>query len=618
MKLFRIRGGVHPEERKVLSAEHPIRDIPLPDVLHVPLHQHVGTPAQPVVERGDLVKKGQQLAKDDGVVSAPVHAPTSGKVIGIGMFAAPHPSGLPVRTITLKPDGLDEWAELPPPIDDPFAAPPEEIARRVAESGIVGMGGATFPSAIKLNLRERCDLHTLVINGAECEPYLTCDDRLMREFSEQVIDGARVMAHALGVGRIIFGVERNKPGALDALRKAARPFPEVKVAGLPTRYPMGSEKHMVQALTGRETPSRGLTADIGIVVHNVATAFAAYEAVRHGRPLISRVVTVSGGAIRHPANLRVPVGTSVRALLDHCGGFTEKPTRLLIGGPMMGQPLPSADVPVVKGMNGLLALTRREAPDAMAMPCVRCGTCVDICPCGLVPLDMMAHVRRDDISAALKIGLGECMSCGSCSYVCPSHIPLVQYFNHAKGRMKVMAADEQRAEGSKALAAKRAERLERELRAKKEMLARRKAESAKKKRAAKPPPETMAAPPKAAAATPSPPETEPPKTDPTMPLANAESRTAPMPETAPAAPIGDAAIAADEAPTGAVEVEPLAGVTVSVDDPSGPALATDAALLRTLQEKALEKRRQLDGASAQPEASNVHPAETGKGGKDDR
>ncbi|CCQ72922.1 electron transport complex subunit RsxC [Magnetospira sp. QH-2] len=485
MKLFSIRGGVNPEGRKSMSSEKPIRDLPLPDLLQVPLQQHVGTPAAPLVEAGDLVLKGQLLAAGDGVVSAAVHAPTSGEIVGIGMFPAPHPSGLPVHTVTLKPDGKDQWGDLPAPMADPFACTPEEIAERVAQSGIVGLGGGVFPSAIKLNLREQYDPHTLVLNGAECEPYLTCDDRLMREYAAEVIDGARIMAHALGAKSILIGIETNKPAALAAMRVAATPFSEIRVAGLPVRYPMGSEKHLVQALTGVETPSGQLTAVVGYVVHNSATAFAVSEAVRHGRPLINRIVTVSGGAIQAPANLRVPLGVSVNHILKDCGGLKDKPEQLLSGGPMMGQPLTSLDVPAVKGMNAILALTRKEARQKTTMPCIRCGDCVDICPCGLVPLDLAAEIKRDDIPAALRHGLAECMSCGSCSYVCPSHIPLVQYFNHAKGKAKVLATEEKRIEGSKDLAARRNARLERELAAKKAKMAARKAEAAKKAEAAR-------------------------------------------------------------------------------------------------------------------------------------
>ena len=302
MKLFKIRGGVHPQDCKGLSAHLAIEDLPLPPLLHIPMQQHIGAPATPAVRRGDRVAKGQLLAYSQGAVSAPVHAPTSGRVMGIGRFPAHHASGLSVRTITLQPDGEDRWSPDLAGVTDPFALEPDEIAARVYAAGIVGLGGATFPSAVKLKLHKRYKLNTLVINGAECEPYLTCDDRLMREYPDQVLDGIRIMAHALGVARIVIGIENNKPEAQAAMEKAAAAFDGVRIARLPTRYPMGSEKHLVQAVTGRETPARGLTADIGVVVHNPATAFAVHEALRLGRPLVSRIVTVTGGAIANPKN----------------------------------------------------------------------------------------------------------------------------------------------------------------------------------------------------------------------------------------------------------------------------------------------------------------------------
>lgn len=474
MKLFRISGGVHPDDRKTATAKRPIENLPLPALLHVPLQQHIGSPAAPLVRRGDSVAKGQLLAHSQGMISAPVHAPTSGRVMGVGNYPAHHASGLSVPTITLKPDGEDRWLDGVTPPADPFALDPDEIAARVAAAGIVGMGGATFPSAVKLNLRTRYSLDTLVINGAECEPYLTCDDRLMQERSDAVIDGIRIMAHALGVDRIVIGIENNKPDAQRAMEAAAKPFPDVEIARLPTRYPMGSEKHLVQTLTGLETPARGLTADIGVVVHNVATALAVHDALRHGRPLIARVVTVSGGAVRRPANVNVPIGTPVEDLLAHCGGLTATPARLISGGPMMGQPLPGTRVPIVKGSNGVLALTAAEASGGAAMPCIRCASCVRACPCGLVPLEMAGHIRAGDLEGAVGYGLVDCIACGSCAYVCPSNIPLVQYFNYAKGELTARQRAEHKQKETGRLIELRNERMEKQKRAKREALARRK------------------------------------------------------------------------------------------------------------------------------------------------
>ncbi len=482
IKLFRIRGGVHPDDRKSLSADKTIENLPMPALLHIPLQQHIGAPAAALVMRGEMVKKGQLLARSQGAISAPVHAPTSGRIMGVGSYPAHHASGLSVRTITLKPDNLDEWADDIDPVTDPFILSPDEIANRVAQAGIVGMGGATFPSSVKLNLRKRYQLHTLVINGAECEPYLTCDDRLMQEQSEEVLQGVLLMARALEVTQVLFAIENNKPDAIAAMQQVASNFPQVRVVGLPTRYPMGSEKHLVQTLTGKETPARGLTADIGIVVHNVATALAVYDALKHGRPLISRVMTVSGSAIKQPKNLRVLIGTPLDNLVEFCGGYKQQPAKIISGGPMMGQPLLETRVPAVKGSNGLLALTESEVHAAPEMPCIRCASCVKACPCGLVPLEMAANIRSGNLDNSVGLGLLDCIACGSCSYVCPAHIPLVQYFNYAKGELAQRQRIQHKQGETKRLTEARAERMEKIQQAKREAMKKRKLEMEAKKK----------------------------------------------------------------------------------------------------------------------------------------
>ncbi len=484
MKLFSIRGGVHPHDHKHLSAEQPIVAIPLPPLLHIPLQQHIGAMAKPVVRRGDLVRKGQLIARAQGAISAPVHAPTSGRIVGIGSYSAHHPSDLKVGAITLQPDGEERWVEPQEAPPDPFTLSAEQITRRVAEAGIVGMGGATFPSAIKLNLGKRFSLHTLVINGAECEPYLTCDDRLMREYSAEVVDGVRIMAHALGVERVILAIENNKPQAQQAMRAAVAAFAEMTVVGLPTRYPMGSERHLVQVVTGEETPARCLTAEIGVVVHNTATALAVHQAMRHQQPLLSRVVTLSGGAMRRPGNYRVAIGTPVTWLLEQGGGFDEaRVARIISGGPMMGQVLGDLRAPVVKGCNAILALTREEVGEQAEHPCIRCARCVEACPCGLLPLEMARRARAGDLDGARTFGLGDCISCGSCAYVCPARIPLVQYFNFAKGELANRDRAKQKQLETKRLAEQRAARIERQQAEKKAMMERRKQEMAAKKAA---------------------------------------------------------------------------------------------------------------------------------------
>lgn len=479
-KLFKIRGGVHPAENKQATAGCHIVSVPLASRLYIPLQQHIGAPAEAIVKRGDKVLKGQLLASSQGTVSAPVHAPTSGRVKAITRYPAPHPSGLPVRTIIIEPDGEHRWVELEE-CHDPFSLEPDEIARRVAAAGIVGMGGATFPSAVKLNLRKQFDLQQLVINAAECEPYLTCDDQLMREYTNEIIEGICIMMHALQVKRASIAIEANKPEAIQAMKQACAQFPEISVITVPVRYPMGSEKHLVQTLSGKETPAGKLTADIGVVVHNVATAHAVQQCIRYGRPLIERVVTVSGDALNSPGNFLTPIGTPVSLLIDLAGGFKTEPKHIIGGGPMMGQPLPSTDVPIVKGSGGILALTEQEVTQKQIMPCIRCGSCVSACPCGLLPLEMASRARNNDLDGAVEFGLNDCIACGSCAYVCPSHIPLVQYFNFAKGAFREKQRNQQKQEETRKLAEARTLRMEAIKQAKREAMARRKAEAEAKK-----------------------------------------------------------------------------------------------------------------------------------------
>jgi electron transport complex protein RnfC len=477
-----LRWGVHPDARKRPAADLPIAPLPLPRHLHLPLQQHVGAAARPVVTVGQKVRKGQLLAQAQGNISAPLHAPSSGVVAAIADFPAPHPSGLAAPAITLDLDGEERWIERDPPAD-PFALAPQDIAARVALAGVVGMGGATFPSAVKLALGRRVEVGTLLINGGECEPYLSCDDRLMRERAADVVDGMRIIRHAIGAQEILCGIEDNKPEALAALREAAAPFGEVKVAAVPSRYPMGSDKQMIQVLTGKEVPADGRAADVGVLVHNVGTAYAVHRALRRGEPLISRIVTVNGGAVAAPRNLEVPLGAMLTELLEHCGGLIEPPARLVMGGPMMGHPLLSADVPVIKGTSAVLALTRAEVEQGREAPCIRCASCVTACPMNLLPLEMAALIRAGELEAAVDWGLKDCIACGSCSYVCPAHIPLVHYFDHAKGELAARERAKMKQEATRQLAEQRSLRLAREAREKAEAAARRKAERERAKAA---------------------------------------------------------------------------------------------------------------------------------------
>lgn len=476
-KLFGLSWGIHPEDHKRPAADAATRTMPVPERLYVSLSQHLGAPARPAVLVGQKVRKGDKLADPQGAVSAAIHAPTSGTVTAIGEIPAPHPSGLPVLAITLESDGKDEWTELQG-CDDPFALEPAEISRRVAAAGVVGMGGATFPSALKLSLSQKSKVSTLIMNGGECEPYLSCDDRLMRDEAAAIVDGIRLMLHTTGATEALVGIEDNKPEAIAAMTEAAQAYPEVCIRPVPARYPMGSEKQLILVLTGKEIPADGRPGDVGVVVHNVGTARAVHEAIRHGRPLVSRLVTVNGACIGQPGNIFVPVGTLVEEVLTFAGGLKNAPERLIMGGPMMGMSLPHARVPVVKGTSGILALDAAQVADRAQESCIRCASCVRACPIGLLPLEMARHIQAGDLKGAVGVGLKDCIACGCCAYVCPSHIPLVQYFAHAKGEMAAQERAKLRGEATKKMAQARTERLEREAREKAEMAARRKAERA--------------------------------------------------------------------------------------------------------------------------------------------
>ncbi len=486
MKLFdfkrRLRGGVHPLGRKELAADCPVRVAPLSARLYLPLQQHIGAPAKPLVNIGDQVLKGQLIAAAQGVVSSALHAPTSGTIVALGDNPAPHPSGLPVAGFTLESDGEDRWIETET-LDDPFALGEEEISARVAAAGIVGLGGATFPAALKLNLSRNGGVQTLIINGGECEPYLTCDDRIMRERAAGIVEGIRLIGYAVGAREVLVGIEDNKPEAIQAMSHAARDT-SVKVVKMPSMYPMGSEKQIIQVLTGKEIPAGGRPADIGVLVHNVATAYAVHQAVRFGRPLISRIVTISGGAIKVPCNIEALIGTPVAELIELAGGYAQPAARLVLGGPMMGQQFVDTAVPVIKGTSGVLALTAAEVGQETASPCIRCSTCVRACPVGLLPLEMAAHIRVGDLSGAVDLGLKDCIACGSCSYVCPAHIPLVHFFNYAKGDLAAQERAKLKQESTKKLAQSRTERIARIERERAEAMAKRKAARAAKERAA--------------------------------------------------------------------------------------------------------------------------------------
>jgi len=456
----RLRGGVHAEEHKSGTSGKPIATrLPLPKKLYIPVQQHVGKAAEPVVKVGDLVLKGQLLAHSQGTISAPVHAPSSGTILDVLDYPAPHPSALPIRTIVIETDGLDRWIETTMP-DDPFALDPEEICLRVGAAGVVGLGGAVFPSAVKLGLGRKNKIHTLLINGGECEPFLTCDDRLMQERAEHIVAGIRLMLRGMDAADALVGIEDNKPEAFRAMLKACLPFPHIRVEQVPTRYPMGWDRQMLRYLTGWEIPADGRATDIGVVIHNVATAYAVYRAVCLGQPLISRIVTVAGEAVGNAQNVEVLIGTLIAEVLAYCKVEPTRAARLIMGGPMMGDALPRADVPVVKACGGILALSAEQLHEADVKPCIRCSSCVSACPAGLLPLEMASRIRANQLDAAVDLGLKDCISCGSCSYVCPSNIPLVHYFKYASGELYKRQQTEHKSAQTKRLVEDRNRRLE--------------------------------------------------------------------------------------------------------------------------------------------------------------
>jgi electron transport complex protein RnfC len=434
--LGRFHGGIRLPDEKAISNGRPVGPAPLPKVLTIPLRQHIGAPARPLVGVGERVLKGQTIAAPNGYVSAAVHASSSGRIIAIENRPIPHPSGLGGPCILIETDGEDAWAGLPEPLPHYEALDPALLRERIRWAGIVGMGGAAFPASVKLSPDPHNPIRTLILNGTECEPYVTCDDRLMRERADAILAGARIILHLLGAEECLIGIEDNKPEAIESLRLAVADSDlkgRTRILAVPSIYPSGGEKQLIRMLTGLEVPSHGIPAQVGVVCHNVATAAAVADAVLEGRPSISRYVTVTGRGVRTPQNLEARVGAAASELIAHCGGYSRPVRRLVLGGPMMGVTLGSDQVPITKAAGCLLALTSEEAPDpGPALACIRCGDCAAVCPVSLLPQQLYWHARAGDLDRVRDYNLFDCIECGCCAHVCPSHIPLVQYYRHAK------------------------------------------------------------------------------------------------------------------------------------------------------------------------------------------
>jgi len=460
LKVWDIHGGIHPPEHKELSNRTPIQPAPLPKRLILPLAQHLGAPAEPCVTLGEHVLKGQQIAVASGFVSAALHAPTSGVVSFIGPQPYPHVSGMLANAIVIDSDGEDRWIELEPHLDYRALERPA-LLELIRQAGISGLGGAGFPTAVKLTPPPTQRIRTLIINGTECEPYITADDLLMREKAAELVAGIEILAHLIQPQAVLIGIEDNKPEAIAALRAAIgeRPF-VLKVC--PTKYPSGGEKQLIQILTGEEVPSGGLPADIGMLCQNVGTCVAIHDAVLLGKPLISRITTLTGEALARPMNVEALIGTPAGELLAFAGLEQNRLNRLIMGGPMMGFTLPSLDVPVIKTTNCLLASTLEELPPPPpALPCIRCGECAEACPVSLLPQQLHFFALGQEHEQLKAHHLFDCIECGACAYVCPSNIPLVQYYRAAKAEIRELEQKQQKAEHSKQRFELRQERLRR-------------------------------------------------------------------------------------------------------------------------------------------------------------
>ncbi len=438
-ELHSFPGGLQMPTFKELSDQEMSILHPLPERLILPLQQHIGIPSKPTVAIGDKVLKGQIIARANGYVSVPMHASTSGKIIDIGDYPVPHPSELKAPCIVIESDGEDKLFDIRP-THEYASVDPKELQEVIRECGIIGLGGAGFPAHVKLNEGVENAVDTLIINGVECEPYITCDDRLIQEKATYVVAGTRMIRHAVQAKQCVIAVEEDMPAAYTELAKLIDD--DIELVKVPTRYPAGGEKQLIQVLTGKEVPSGGLPIHAGIVMHNVATAAAVYRAVTRGEPVISRYVTVTG-MVEKPRNLQVLLGTTVEDCIKACHFEPDENCRVILGGPMMGMHVTNPNVPVIKTTNCILVQENISRPTEM--PCIRCGKCVDVCPVNLLPQQLYWYAKSDNIEATQKHHIFDCIECGCCSYVCPSNIPLVQYYRYGKSQI---AAEERRRDGA--------------------------------------------------------------------------------------------------------------------------------------------------------------------------
>lgn len=430
MGVLTFKGGIHPPEKKELAKDSPIRETNVPKRVIIPLSQHSGAPGKPIVSAGQEVKKGELIGEPVGFVSASIHSSVSGKVAAVAEFQGVN--GKKATCVVIESDGREEWAGLK---DNPdyMSLSSEELREKIKDAGIVGLGGAAFPTSVKLSPPQEKPIDTVIINGAECEPYLTSDYRLMVEKPREIIEGLKIIMKVLGAEKGFIGIEDNKPEAVEKMREAAANELNIDVCIAEVKYPQGAEKMLIKAVTDREVPPKRLPMDVNVVVQNVGTAFAVYEAARFEKPLIERVITVTGEGINNPSNLMARIGTPVSDLIDECGGFKGNIKKVISGGPMMGIALGSLDMPVIKGTSGIIAMPEEEVVHVDDYnPCIRCGRCIDACPMGLMPNMLSVLSEKSRYDDTREYNVFDCFECGSCTFVCPSKRPIVQQIKLAK------------------------------------------------------------------------------------------------------------------------------------------------------------------------------------------